>query len=241
MQQGGCSFKKMANLSPYVRGTRSTDNTAGKILWPLAVSGEMKGCLVPACQLKSMGQTEPVKALLQQFAPLLCAMGSNAACALVASSSSCCCSGRGWTTPAWEGAAAKAATLQNFPVGRRGVGFILYATGRDQEAATLLFIFCSWQRALSPGWDTVFIILRKTELICCLDFHLSLFLAFAFCCSVLLVIFAHCIWAFQGRRMRFRAPQPLSSEGDLSNGHKRLCLLSWTIQQAINKASERVL
>lgn len=47
-------------------------------------------------------------------------------------------------------------TLQNFPVGRRGVGFTLHAVGRNQEAATLLFIFCSWQRALSPGWDTVY-------------------------------------------------------------------------------------
>lgn len=72
--------------------------------------------------------------------------------------------------------------------------FTLHTPGREQEAAVLLFIFYSWQRALTPSWDTEFIILREIELICFLDFNLWLrsLVLFSFWgsyYSVLIIIF----------------------------------------------------
>lgn len=60
----------------------------------------------------------------------------------------------------------------------RGEFFTLHTPGWEQEAAILLLTFCSWQRALTPGWVTGFIVLRKIELICFLNFNLSLFFGF---------------------------------------------------------------
>lgn len=80
-----------------------------------------------------------------------------------------------------------------FPHGEeRGEVFTLHAPGREQEAAILLLIFCSWQRTLTPGWVTGFIILRKIELIRSLDFNFSLLFGFVqfrgFYYSVLTII-----------------------------------------------------
>lgn len=87
-------------------------------------------------------------------------------------------------------ASGKAATL---PHGKeRGEVFTLCAPDREQETAVLLLIFRSWQRTLTPGWVTGFIILRKIELICSLDFNLSLLFLFVqfqeFYYSVLTII-----------------------------------------------------
>lgn len=78
------------------------------------------------------------------------------------------------------GRSGKAGTLQDFLMGGKGWGEFstLYLPGREQEAAVLLLLFCSCQRALTPVWVTGFIFLRKIELICFLDFNLSLFFGF---------------------------------------------------------------
>lgn len=68
----------------------------------------------------------------------------------------------------------------------RGEFSTLHIPGREQEAAVLLLIFCSWQRALTPAWFTGFIILREIELICFLDFNLWLFFGFVQFLGVLL-------------------------------------------------------
>lgn len=62
----------------------------------------------------------------------------------------------------------------------------LYIPGREQEAAVLLLLFCSCQRALTPVWVTGFIFLRKIELICFLNFNLLLFFGFVQFLGVLL-------------------------------------------------------
>lgn len=51
-------------------------------------------------------------------------------------------------------ASGKAGTLQDFLMGRGGVGDFstLFIPGREQEAAVLLLLFCSCQMALTPGW-----------------------------------------------------------------------------------------
>lgn len=85
------------------------------------------------------------------------------------------------------GSISKGRHTARFPHGEdRGEFFTLHIPDREQEAAILLLIFCSWQRALIPGWAIGFIILRKTELICFLDFNLLLFFGFVQFLGVLL-------------------------------------------------------
>lgn len=86
-----------------------------------------------------------------------------------------------------EKAIRKGSHTARFPPGEeRGEFFTLHTPGWEQEAAILLLIFGSWQRTLTPGWVTGFIILRKIELICFLGFNSLQFFGFVQFLGVLL-------------------------------------------------------
>ena len=121
------------------------------------MSGEVRCCLDAACQLKSVGPAEPAKTLLQQCIPLPRAAGTDAACALcsvlIRALVHRLCVGEHPLHPRVGGssgeyvkppsaASGKAATLQNFVVGRRGVSFLhctLLVETKKQQLSCLYF------------------------------------------------------------------------------------------------------
>lgn len=96
-----------------------------------------------------MGPAEPEEALLQQFIalPHVTGMMLPAVRRLGATSPS---------TPQGCGKAPLVASGKAAPAepyrGKKSLFFTLHVPGRGQKATALLFVFCSWQRALPPGW-----------------------------------------------------------------------------------------
>lgn len=125
MQQGGCSFKKLADLPPCQRDSAYTDNTAGEIPWPLVVSGEVKCCLGAAWGQQNR---EPVHPSASCHGNRCCLHACSALVMrplvlrlwVTTPLHPCIGGSSSRTMKPPSVASGKAATLQNFLVGRRG-------------------------------------------------------------------------------------------------------------------------